>query len=98
MNSVNMTMSEQIIIIVRNQSDSRILFGAQDPTYQLIPREWNYMQLPSSYTCCNVMIFRTLICAVHKPTYEIRPCEVVTYNRLRRKVMHVMICILDNSS
>ena len=38
MNRVNMTMSEQIII-VRNQSDSRILFGAQDPTYQLIPRE-----------------------------------------------------------
>ena len=33
-------MSEQIIIIVRNQSDSRILFGAQDPRYQLIPREW----------------------------------------------------------
>ena len=28
-------------------------------------KRMDYMQLPSSYTCHNVMIFRTLICAVH---------------------------------
>ena len=68
-------------IIVKNQSDSSILFGAPDPTYQLILRECitcSYQIFIHAVMCCLKKIFRILNCTVHTANTDGRPCEVIT--------------------
>lgn len=68
-------------IIVKNQSDSSILFGAPDPTYQLILRECitcSYQVFIHAVMCCLKKIFRILNCTVHTANTDGRPCEVIT--------------------